>query len=148
MTLCGAPQGPVNAITMLPVSFLFAVFNLLLVNRKWWTESKGQKGKASEQGGRRRQDETRAPAEGEGRCSRVARGKGVRKRKRTKGRRMETGREGERCLRGWIRGEEENRKRVIMPQSSLFPVSLDWAPLIGWRGRRGYVYAAAWPSEK
>lgn len=33
--------------------------------------------------------------------------------------------------RGVDKGEEENRKRVIMLQSSLFPVSLEWAPLIG-----------------
>lgn len=34
--------------------------------------------------------------------------------------------------RGVDKGEEENRKRVIMLQSSLFPVSLEWAPLIWW----------------
>lgn len=40
---------------------------MLLVNgnaRKRWTESKRQKGKGSKQGGRRRQDETRAPEKG------------------------------------------------------------------------------------
>lgn len=44
---------------------------------------------------------------------------------------METGWEGELCREGVDKGEEENRKRVIMQQSSLFPVSLDWALLIG-----------------
>lgn len=31
--------------------------------------------------------------------------------------------------------EEENRKRIIMPLSSAFPVSLEWSLLIGqWHG--------------
>lgn len=46
-------------------------------------------------------------------------------------RRMETGREGEGELSGVDKGQEENRKRVIMQQSSLFPVSLKWGLLIG-----------------
>lgn len=39
--------------------------------------------------------------------------------------------------RGMDKGEEENRKRVIMLHSSLFPVSLEWALLIGYCRRRG-----------
>lgn len=39
---------------------------------------------------------------------------------------------GRAVLRGVGKGEEENRKRVIMLQSSLFPVSLEWTPLIWW----------------
>lgn len=38
---------------------------------------------------------------------------------------------GRAVLREVDKGEEENRKRVIMLQSSLFPVSLEWALLIG-----------------
>lgn len=39
---------------------------------------------------------------------------------------------GGRAVSGGVdKGEEENRKSVIMPQSSLFPLSLEWALLIG-----------------
>lgn len=93
--------------------------------QKWWTESKRQKGKASKQGSGRRQDETREPEKGKEDVLESREEKASGSERERKGRRMETGREGERCLRGWMRGEEENRKRVIMPQSSLFPVSLD-----------------------
>lgn len=38
---------------------------------------------------------------------------------------------GRAVMRGVDKGEEENRKRVIMLQSSLFPAFPKWAPLIG-----------------
>ena len=108
---------------------------------------------------RRRQErdagrERQGTGEGEGRCSKVV------KRKKESGSERERREEkkwgewkrggGESCVeRGADKGgEEENRKRVIMLPSSLFPVSLKRALLIGWRGRRGYVYTSACPPGK
>lgn len=99
-----------------------------------------------------RQDET----EGNwtrGRRSKVVRGKGLRKWKRKKGREKseENGNRvgGQLCWEDWIRGEEEeNRKRVIMLLSSLFPVSLKWVILIGWLRGWGGVYIMAHSSGK